>query len=83
MSVEIHQRHKYLYNTDPQRRCYNGAHFSSKLYWTDWTHLETCSKEKAQERLTFWREVNDYAIEHRGEEARREFKLVPIQGETL
>lgn len=23
-------------NTDPQRRCYNGCHFSSKMVWSDW-----------------------------------------------
>ena len=23
-------------NTDPQRRCYNGCHFSSETVWSDW-----------------------------------------------
>jgi len=63
-------------NTDPQRRCYNGAHFSSELRWTEWDELEFTTTEKSKGRLKFWRELNDYAVSARGEGARREFKLV-------
>lgn len=74
-SVEIHTRHKLLVNTDPQRRCYNGCHFSSEWQWTPWEHLETSSEDKIEARLQFWIELNDYAVSARGESARREFKL--------
>jgi len=30
-------RKKIEVNTDPQRRCYNGCHFSSEMVWTGWT----------------------------------------------
>lgn len=63
-------------NTDPQRRCYNGAHFSSELRWTEWDELEFTTTEKSEGRLKFWCELNDYAVSARGESARREFKLV-------
>lgn len=26
-------------NDDPQRRCYNGCHFSTKEEWSDWESL--------------------------------------------
>lgn len=62
-------------NTDPQRRCYNGAHAKSELHWTAWVVLEyEVSEERIGRRMEFWRELNDYAISQRGESARREFK---------
>jgi len=36
-------------NTDPQRRCYNGCHFKSKLVWTDWDTLLTRKDKKSLE----------------------------------
>jgi hypothetical protein len=71
----IMYRERREVNTDPQRRCYNGAHFSSELRWTDWGVLEYTTPEKAERRLQFWRELNDYAISARGESAQRELKL--------
>ena len=32
-------RKKFEVNTDPQRRCYNGCHFSSEMRWTAWDTL--------------------------------------------
>ena len=72
----IYSRQRILVNTDPQRRCYNGCHFSSELRWSDWVRLETTTPEKAARRLTFWEELNDYAVKERGEEAKREFKII-------
>ena len=77
MPTEIHHRQRYLVNTDPQRRCYNGCHFSSRLEWTNWAHLETCFSANVEDRLIFWKEMNDYAVASRGDEAKAEFKLVP------
>ena len=71
----IMYRERREVNTDPQRRCYNGAHFSSELRWTDWSVLEYTTPEKATRRLEFWRELNDYAVSHRGEGARRELRI--------
>lgn len=73
-TFSIQRRHRILVNTDPQRRCYNGCHFSSELIWSDWDELEyEVPEDKIERRLEFWRELNDYAISQRGEEARCEF----------
>lgn len=69
----IMRRKKHLINTDPQRRCYNGCHFSSELVWGPWEVLEYGVRDLVK-RLTFWSELNDYAISERGEGARSEFK---------
>lgn len=71
----IEQRKRVLVNTDPQRRCYNGCHFSSELQWTDWEVLESnIDPAKIEERLAFWRGLSDYAVDARGESARSEYK---------
>lgn len=36
MTYELHIRRGQLVNTDPQRRCYNGAHFSYRIDWEPW-----------------------------------------------
>jgi hypothetical protein len=75
-------RQQVLINTDPQRRCYNGCHFSSELVWTNWVVLEYgVEKERCQRRVEFWKELNDIAVAGRGEGARREFKLEPTVSE--
>ena len=75
----IYTRRIVEVNTDPQRRCYNGAHAASELRWTAWGVLEEMKYLKPgtdpQARLKFWRELNDYAISQRGESARCEFEL--------
>jgi hypothetical protein len=58
MKIEIHTRDLTLVNTDPQRRCYNGCHFSSELRWSTWTKLETTTAEDADSRIQFWQELN-------------------------
>lgn len=70
----IKLRHQQLVNTDHQRRCYNGCHFSSELRWTPWEVLELgVPEDRIDERLEFWRELNDYAVSQRGESARSEY----------
>lgn len=73
--MNIQTRQRYLANTDPQGRCYNGCHKSSELRWTEWGDLEIGVKE-TESRLKFWKELNDYAVSERGEGARREFRVV-------
>lgn len=72
----IVMRSRVLVNTDPQRRCYDGAHFSSELVWTNWTLLDSDVREdKAESKLKFWRDLNDYAVRERGVSAKNEYKL--------
>ena len=72
----LYTRRKILINTDPQRRCYNGCHAKSELVWTAWEVLDSNGTEQ---KLTFWRELNNYAISQRGEEARCEYKLTATE----
>lgn len=74
--IVIRTRRRIEVNTDPQRRCYNGCHFSSELRWTAWEVLDRVAPEKAEARLKFWRELNDYAVSQRGESARCEFEAM-------
>jgi hypothetical protein len=72
-------RSRKLINTDPQRRCYNGCHYSTKLIWTKWELLDsTITSEKAELRIKFWAELNDYAVSQRGNVAKREFKIIEV-----
>lgn len=72
----VQHRVRVLVNTDPQRRCYNGAHFSSELQWTAWEVLASgVTAERLDNVLTFWKELNEYAVSQRGEGARREFRV--------
>lgn len=78
--LELRMRKKRLINTDPQRRCYNGCHFSSKLVWTPWEVFDSNVKpEKVEDTLKFWRELNDYAVSQRGEGARAEYVIVEVE----
>jgi hypothetical protein len=71
-------RSAYEANTDPQRRCYNGAHKSSELRWTGWSELEFLTVDQIESRIKFWQELNDYAVSLRGEFAKREFRVTHI-----
>ena len=78
MNQSILMRKRIEVNTDPQRRCYNGCHAKSELRWTGWQVLEYSVPEaKVDGSLTFWRELNDFAVSQRGEGARAEFTAVP------
>lgn len=78
--VVLLRRKRIEVNTDPQRRCYNGCHFSSELRWTAWESLDYFDAKHAEARLKFWRELNDYAVSQRGESAKCEFKVEPETG---
>lgn len=36
MGYRVEQRNTEFVNTDPQRRCYNGAHASTAEQWAPW-----------------------------------------------
>jgi hypothetical protein len=57
-----------------QRRCYNGCFPSSdwEMVWSSWSVLETSMPES---RLTFWRELNAYAVSERGSDGESEYRL--------
>lgn len=80
-TVGLRMRRRVEVNTDPQRRCYNGCHFSSELRWTEWTVIDSgLTPEQAERRLTYWRDLNAYAVKERGEaNTRCEFATVPEQ----
>lgn len=75
MTTTIYIRRRIEVNTDPQRRCYDGCHFSSKLQWTEWELLCEAKPEKAEDSLRYWTELNDYAVSQRGPSAKAEFKV--------
>jgi hypothetical protein len=72
----IMKRDRILINTDPQRRCYYGVHKKSELIWGKWEELEFVKEEKLQQRMYFWKELNDFAVSQCGEEAKTEFKFI-------
>lgn len=67
--MNVLRRVSITVNNDPQRRCYNGCHISTETYWSDWKVLESgVSEERIEQRLKFWRELNEYAVSQRGPE---------------
>lgn len=79
----IEHRHIRTVNTDPQRRCYNGCHYSSEQVWSEWGVIEyEVPIHKVNRRMEFWQEINGYAVSQRGDSARKEFRTVAVkQGE--
>jgi hypothetical protein len=76
--TSVHYRVLIEVNTDPERRCYDGVHFSSEQRWTAWAALESgLDKATAERRMNYWRSLNDYAVKERGKlNTLREFRLV-------
>jgi hypothetical protein len=55
-------------NTDPQRRCYNGCHFSSEMVWTQWVDLgNPATEEEGNESIACFASINP----------RSEYRLLP------
>jgi len=78
----IECRDLILINTDPQRRCYNGAHFSSEFVWSGWYVIDwQIAEARLGKRLAFWRDLNEYAVSQRGKPARSEFRAKGIPNE--
>jgi len=77
----IESRTRTLVNTDPQRRCYNGCHFSSELVWNSWEALNYgVTADTVEDKLNFWRDLNAYAVSQRGPSALKEFRAIPQDG---
>jgi long-subunit fatty acid transport protein len=77
-TYHIEHRITQTINTDPQRRCYNGCYAKTANEWSRWHWLEIEVPEtKIEEKLQFWRDLNDFAVSQRGEDDRREFRAVP------
>lgn len=73
----LRMRRRVEVNTDPQRRCYDGCHFSSELRWMPWEVLDSeLDPSKAEAALAYWRELNEYAVSQRGKSAACEFEVV-------
>ena len=77
--LAIYHRKAYEANTDPQRRCYNGCHFSSELRWTDWKLFEYVTEENKERRMQFWQGLNAYAVSQRGEFAKAEYEIREVE----
>lgn len=72
--MDILFRKKKLQLNDP--RCYNGAFIDAEWVDGEWEVLESdISEDKAQSRLDFWVDLNNYAVSQRGESARSQFKI--------
>lgn len=53
----VQSREQFEYNTDKQRRCYNGCHFSSEWRWTAWSTLSKhATLEEAEKSAQEWRD---------------------------
>ena len=73
--VTIEKRQAYEISTDPQKRYYNGCHFSSEIVWSNWVTFDVTTEKSAESRLQFWRELNQIAVDGRGRSAAAEFRL--------
>jgi len=66
MSFTLYIRRGTLVNTDPQRRCYNGCYFSSRVDWSDWERwLGDYPTRESAERAArlFTREDQQFKVE--------------------
>ena len=83
MFYNIEYRSVIEVNTDPQRRCYNGCHAKSELQKLPWQVMEyEVSADRVEQKLMNWRNLNEFAVKQRGENADTEYRKVSI-GETL
>ena len=77
MKLNLLMRQKYFVFDDPLRRCYNGAYGKHHYEWGPWETLySNIKKEKGNEILTYWEDLNAFAVSQRGEAAKKEFKLI-------
>lgn len=52
-------RRKITINTDPQRRCYDGRHFSEKTIWSEWRHIvDLPTREEAEASARTYKVIN-------------------------
>lgn len=79
--VFIDRRESFIVNTDPQRRVYNGCMFSSEIVKGGWKEFHETTEEKAESQLKFWQELNQIAVDARGEEAKTEYQIRRVQND--
>lgn len=73
--LQIESR-KRVRDLSRDNRCYNGAYASNEWLWTNWDWLEwDVAPDKVEQRLAFWRDLNDYAVSQRGSSAKQEFRI--------
>lgn len=66
MRYLIQSREKFEHNTDPQRRCYDGCHFSSEWRWSEWATLGSVGTElEADESVARWKAIGRKTCEFR------------------
>lgn len=59
MSYIVQIRSGKIVNTDPQRRCYNGCHASSRTDWENWRHWdEVPTLEDAERHVRLFQRDN-------------------------
>lgn len=59
MTFLVQSREQFEYNTDPQRRCYDGCHASSEWRWSEWSTLYSLkTEEEAAASVESWRQLN-------------------------
>jgi hypothetical protein len=67
MKHRLSCRKPVVINTDPQRRCYNGCHFSSETVWSDWDPIcDYTHPATAHDSMSTFQEINptwEYKIE--------------------
>ncbi len=70
----IMRRSQYLHLNDP--RCYDGCYFDAVLMWGGWEEFERYpTLDKANARMNFWIELNEYAVSQRGKSAKVKYKV--------
>jgi hypothetical protein len=66
MTFLVQSREAFEHNTDPQRRCYDGYHFSSEWVWAAWRSLsEHATEEAAEASAEGWRKLNHHVKNRR------------------
>lgn len=70
---------KAIYKRHVIQRTDKYGYPTGQFYWSCWEKFESQKFLKKgvdmEERLTFWRGLNDYAVSFRGREAKVEYKL--------
>ena len=71
MKFTVWFRRKVEINTDPQKRCYDGCYFSSKMEWTKWSSICSYSTENfAKDSAATFKRINpsqEYIVKPEGE----------------
>lgn len=59
MKYTLEFRKRITINTDPQRRCYDGAYLSSEEVWTEWAEVySSANREGLQDSADTFKRIN-------------------------